>query len=204
MLLSLGKGWTDWSGSRVYWRRLCQCLAKQRAVRAPWKTWGWAFNKSSKSFKLGLGVWGEEDQCKRKQLTPSNSIISVINIVNLLITWLALIVESVSCSCLLNNVFLWTARTISGSKFLIACKANLERMGSYMRAFHRSWTSIKVKWQLNLTPRYTVAKSLVWKDKRWKREDNNCCCRLLGYLGWPRNPYNLAQKGKIEPFFIVT
>ncbi len=79
---------------------------------------------------------------------------------------LALIVPTTSCSLLLKSVLLWTARTTSGCRFLTACTAILDMTGSYMRANQRSWTSGKVKWQVNLTPRWTEARSLVWKEMK--------------------------------------
>ena len=44
------------------------------------------------------------------------------------------------------------------------CKANFEIIGLYKRAFQRDSTSGKVKWQLNLTPRWTTARSFVWNN----------------------------------------
>jgi hypothetical protein len=44
----------------------------------------------------------------------------------------------------------------------------------YMSAFHRDSTSGSVKWQLNLTPRWTVHKSFVWKQPETALESWLC------------------------------
>ena len=52
--------------------------------------------------------------------------------------------------------------------------AIFEMMGSYMRANHLSCTSASVKWQLNFTPRYTDARSWVWKEGKETHRKINC------------------------------
>ena len=44
---------------------------------------------------------------------------------------------------------------------------HLEMTGSYSRAYQRSWTSLRVKRQLNFTPRWTDVRSLVCKAPEW-------------------------------------
>ena len=51
----LGKGWTDWSGNRVYCFSACHCCCKHLGVRAAWKTPECFLSNSSKSFNEGWG-----------------------------------------------------------------------------------------------------------------------------------------------------
>ena len=162
--LSRGRGWTDWSGNEkkerkseeiilkwcmfvktseffilsnylpgksVYCLRLCQYCCKHLDVLAQWNTFGFFLSNSSKSLSVGAGCV------------------------------LLLIVDKSSVSALLSNVLRWTCNTTSGWRFRMACSANLDMVALYNKAFHLEFTSVNVKWQLNLIPRCTKDKSLV-------------------------------------------
>ena len=83
-------------GKSVYCLRLCQCCCRHLDVLAQWKTFGFFLSISSKSFNVGAG-------------------------------WVLLfIADKRSVSALLNRVLRWTCNTISGWRFRMACRANLE------------------------------------------------------------------------------